>query len=272
MAAYPQDSGFSAIFVPLPEALGGSETAARAAKKTCQLLRGPGGPDARMTHHLYDHRSWSHIFILLICILYSTVKSFDEGQHVAMRILTIMLFPELDTFNFMIADFDQLQEAAVWIQQETLKSGENIQSGEQCWDWGFGKLPPSSQHTRGAAMRGCVDFLCIYLVVLNMYCPKTKLQAKARADAAQSFAAGKKALEEDMLSWAFLLSNCFVQSACPPVDRWWFLYPALTSMPCPEPILIWIRRSTISTNCKTNFALSWNLAGNGSTWRNYLTW
>lgn len=73
-----------------------------------------------------------------------------------------------------------------------------------------------------------------------MYCPKTKLQAKARADAAQSFAAGKKALEEDMLSWAFLLSNCFVQSACPPVDRWWFLYPALTSMPCPEPILIWI--------------------------------
>lgn len=78
-----------------------------------------------------------------------------------MRILTIMLFPELDTFNFMIADFDQLQEAAVWIQQETLKSGENIQSGEQCWDWGFGKLPPSSQHARGAAMRGCVDFLCI---------------------------------------------------------------------------------------------------------------
>jgi len=55
MAAYPQDSGFSAIFVPLPEALGGSETAARAAKKTCQLLRGTGGQDSRMTHHLYDH-------------------------------------------------------------------------------------------------------------------------------------------------------------------------------------------------------------------------
>lgn len=65
-------------------------------------------------------------------------------------------------------------------------------------------------------MRGCVDFLCILL--LNMHCSKTKLQAKARADAAQSFAAGKKALEEDMLLWAFLLSNCLMQSVCQPVE------------------------------------------------------
>jgi len=68
-------------------------------------------------------------------------------------------------------------------------------------------------------VRLCVAVWIFYVFVLNMYCPKTKLQAKARADAAQSFAAGKKALEEDMLSWAFLLWNCFVQSACPPVDR-----------------------------------------------------